>query len=171
VKFAKEIWLEWRQVERQWLEDPNGLAVQGVNARMIERMHSAMIRVITSVGALDDALLHLAAFVQVYPPTNIREAPPLSPLRSTRTTLDAPRPLVRLTSAIDVPDDTVPPLLTFSDLELLHHRLVAAHDREGVDYVKWVCKAYEGSLRARRENVMKSTRDSNVNVNSKSAGS
>ena len=73
-------------------------------------------------------------------------------MRSTRVSLAASnRPLVRLTTALDVQDDYVPPLLTFADVEMLHHRLVVADDRRGLAYVKWVCKAYEGALRKRRE--------------------
>ena len=73
-------------------------------------------------------------------------------MRSTRVLLAAGnRPLVRLTTALDVQDDDVPPLLTFADIEVLHHRLVAAGDGRGLAYVKWVCKAYEGALRKRRE--------------------
>ncbi|EPQ55844.1 hypothetical protein GLOTRDRAFT_138607 [Gloeophyllum trabeum ATCC 11539] len=153
--FAREIWREWRGVEARWRQGEEGT---GVHPRMVERMHAAMIRVITSAGALDDALLHLAAFVHLYPPHALREPPPPSPLRSTRTALDAPRPLVRLAGVTEVGDDGVPPLLTFADVELLHHRLVAAGDREGIAYVKWVCKAYEGALRERRERVMRAGR-------------
>jgi hypothetical protein len=77
-------------------------------------------------------------------------------MRSTRVSLGASdRPLVRLTTALDVQDDNVPPLLTFADVEVLHHRLVAAGDRRGLAYVKWVCKAYEGALRKRREAALK----------------
>jgi hypothetical protein len=73
-------------------------------------------------------------------------------MRSTRVSLAASdRPLVRLTTALDVQDDDVPPLLTFADVEVLHQRLVAAGDRRGLACVKWVCKAYEGALRKRRE--------------------
>ena len=73
-------------------------------------------------------------------------------MRSTRVSLIAgDRPLVRLMTALDVQDDAVPPLLTFADIEVLHHRLVAAGDRRGLASVKWVCKAYEGALRKRRE--------------------
>jgi len=73
-------------------------------------------------------------------------------MRSTRVLLAAGnRPLVRLTTALDVQDDEVPPLLTFADIEVLHHRLVAAGDQRSLAYVKWVCKAYDGALRKRRE--------------------
>lgn len=73
-------------------------------------------------------------------------------MRATRVSLaDRGRPLVRLTTPLDVQDDRVPPLLVFADVEALHHRLVAADDLRGVAYVKWACKAYEGALRRRRE--------------------
>lgn len=76
-------------------------------------------------------------------------------MRSTRVSLAAgDRPLVRLTTALDVRDDDVPPLLTFADVEMLHHRLVACSDLRGLACVKWVCKAYEGALRKRREAVL-----------------
>jgi hypothetical protein len=79
-------------------------------------------------------------------------------MRSSRVSLRASdRPLVRLTTALDVQDDDVPPLVTFADIEVLHHRLVAAGDLRGVAYVKWACKAYEGALRKRREVMLKLT--------------
>jgi hypothetical protein len=56
-----------------------------------------------------------------------------------------------MTSAAEVPDDGVPPLLTFTDLELLHHRLVAFGRLEEIGYLKWVAKAYEWTLRVRRD--------------------
>ena len=110
-------------------------------------------------GRLDEALACLRAFVAHYPPNAVRELPsPVTPtqlsnhMRSSRVSLVAGgRPLVRLTTALDVQDDDVPPLVTFADIEVLHHRLVAAGDVRGVAYVKWVCKAYEGALRKRRE--------------------
>ncbi len=105
---------------------------------------------------LDEALACLRTFAARYPSSDVRE-PSLTmtqrpDMRSTRVSLAASnRPLVRLTTALDVRDDDVPPLLTFGDVEVLHHRLVAAGDRRGLAYVKWVCKTYEGALRKRRE--------------------
>jgi hypothetical protein len=114
-------------------------------------------------GRLDEALERLRAFVAHYPPNAVRELPsPVTPtrlsdhMRSSRVSLVAGgRPLVRLTTALDVQDDDVPPLLTFADIEVLHHRLVAAGNVRGVAYVKWVCKTYEGALRKRREATLK----------------
>jgi hypothetical protein len=99
---------------------------------------------------------HLRNFVQHYPPRAIRTPAPALPMRSTRTILeDSSRPLVRLTNAALVADDHVPPLLTFSDLGVLHQRLVAAKDSAGVGYITYVCKAYEGELRRRRDVTMR----------------
>jgi hypothetical protein len=94
------------------------------------------------------------AFICKYPPTSVKQALPPSPLRSTRTALFAHRPIVRLTSVPEIPDDYVPPLLTFQDLEILHHRLVALGRLEDIGYLKYVSKAYEGALRKRRDATM-----------------
>ncbi|EED80906.1 predicted protein [Postia placenta Mad-698-R] len=65
------------------------------------------------------------------------------------------RILALLTSTVNVPDDSVPPLLTFNELEVLHHRLLAVGDRVGLGYLKWLCKAYENFLRERRDATMR----------------
>jgi hypothetical protein len=107
---------------------------------------------------LDEALACLRAFVVQYPPRIVRATEPptaeqrLREMRATRVALaDRGCPLVRLTTPLDVQDESVPPLLVFADVEALHHRLVAAGNLPGIAYVKWVCKAYEGALRRRRE--------------------
>ena len=105
-------------------------------------------------GQLDEALAYLRAFVARYPPQSVRSTvPPVArDMRASRVSLaDRGRPLVRLTTPLDVQDERVPPLLAFADVEVLHHRLVAAGDLRGVAYVKYVCKAYEGALWRRRE--------------------
>ena len=41
---------------------------------------------------------------------------------------------------------------------MLHHRLIASEcegARNKIGYIKWLCKAYEGALRARREETLK----------------
>lgn len=95
-------------------------------------------------------------FVAAYPPQQVRTPPPKPEFRSTRTNLIAPRPLVRMFNAVDIPDDAVPPLLSFPEIEALHHRLVAAGPARAKDikYLKWMCKAYEGALRMRREKAL-----------------
>ncbi|EGO20422.1 hypothetical protein SERLADRAFT_477985 [Serpula lacrymans var. lacrymans S7.9] len=146
--FAEEVWREWQSTEF------DGAHRQRYGARMAERAHSAKIRTLTLLGDLDRALTAVKTFVRDYPPSAVRCAAPKLSMRSTRTMLNAPRPLVRATSSVEVPDDTVPPLLTFTDLEILHHRLVAAGRQGDIAYLKYVCKAYEGALRVRRRMTM-----------------
>ena len=94
---------------------------------------------------------HLKAFATQYPPNNIRIPPLKTFLHSTRTSLVGSRPLVRMTCETEVPDDHVPPLLMFRDVEMLHHRLMDEGRVKDIGYVTWLCKAYEGALRVRRD--------------------
>ena len=49
-----------------------------------------------------------------------------------------------------MPDDNVPPFLTFADIEMLHYRLIASVKAQGKNgYIEWVCKAYEHVRRRR----------------------
>ena len=60
-----------------------------------------------------------------------------------------------MSSFADVPDDNVPPLITFRDVELLHHRRVDKERVKDVKYTTCVCKAYEWALRLRRDEAIK----------------
>ena len=115
----------------------------------------------------------------MYPPNALLTPPTATkpPLRSTRTILSnsdqnakslaiprlptasilsaiGGRPLVRLTSDTEVVDDSVPPFLSFKDVELLHHRLIVAKRPADVKYLTWLLKSYSGSLRRRRERTL-----------------
>jgi hypothetical protein len=155
LAFSDALWVDWQTLENMWQE---GKAEHsGVDARMVERAHIAMIRVLALTGNVDRALDIVRSFVERYPPPAVRVPAPKPAFRSTRTALVGARPLVRMTSSTEVPDDTVPPLLTFSDVEILHHRLVSERKLREIGYLKYVCKAYEGALRARRDTAMKAT--------------
>ena len=60
-----------------------------------------------------------------------------------------------MTSSTEVPDDGVPPLLMFRDVEVLHHRLVAQGATKEIAYLKYLTKAYEWALRKRRDEVLR----------------
>ncbi|KAI0684051.1 hypothetical protein BC835DRAFT_671397 [Cytidiella melzeri] len=154
LQVAEEAWAEWSPGETAWREGLSNNTVTEINARLVERVNVAMIRMLALVRQLDRAMEHVRAFVQAYPSSAIREAKEKSPLQSTRTSLLGARPLVRLISTVDVPDDTVPPLLTFTELEALHHRLVVTKRVADIKYLKWVCVSYEAALRARRDAAM-----------------
>jgi len=166
--FAEEAWNEWTALENARPQMPTLVGERNNGARYVQRAHSARIRVLALTGRVDEALACLRAFAARYPPSAVRESS--SPqtaqggirgrgrpdMRAMRVSLAArDRPLVRLTTVLDEQDDDVPPLLTFADVEVLHHRLVAAGDLRGLAYVKWVCKTYEGALHKRREETLK----------------
>ena len=123
-------------------------------------------------------------FAQTFPPKALLTLPTSTkpPLRSTRTTLSTSdqgaetptiptpsassilsnilsniggRPLVRLTSDTELVDDSVPPFLTFKDVEFLHHRLIAENRLADVKYLTWLLKSYSGLLRRRREGTLR----------------
>jgi len=98
---------------------------------------------------------HLKAFAAQYPPNDVRTPTPKIILRSTRTSLVGSRPLVRMTSETEVPDDHVPPLMVFRDISILHHRLLDEGRTKDIKYVTWLCKAYEWALRVRRDAAVK----------------
>ncbi|KAG6811394.1 hypothetical protein H0H92_007638 [Tricholoma furcatifolium] len=147
MEFADEVWAEWTKLEEAG-HDKNGRPLSG---RTIEKAHIAMIRVLALTNNIDRAMHHLRAFAAHYPPSDLRTPASKPAMRSTRTVLVGERPLVRMTSGVEVPDDHVPPLIMFDDIEVLHHRLVATRSAANIKYVKWICKSYEGALRARRQ--------------------
>lgn len=65
-------------------------------------------------------------------------------------------PQIRLSSAINVLEDQVPPHLLFHDLSILHHRLVRDGDLQGVGLLKWACVSYEKALETRRSRRLRS---------------
>ncbi|KAE9389909.1 hypothetical protein BT96DRAFT_889761 [Gymnopus androsaceus JB14] len=150
LSFAEELFSKWRE-----LEDTNG---KPISPRTRERVHIAYLKMLTITENLDRAMSHLQSFVKRYPASAIREPQSIVKLsmRATRTSLVANRPLVRLSTLSEVPDVDVPSLLTWKDLEVLHHRLVAAGRREkDIAYIKYICKSYEWALRVRRDETMR----------------
>ena len=105
---------------------------------------------------LEGALSLVREIQERYPPDMVSENlnPDLQVIVS-KSGLEGPRPLVRLSERGLVNDDTVPPALTFSDVETLHHRLTTAGPggeprRKDIDYLKWLTSAYAGRLKDRR---------------------
>jgi hypothetical protein len=102
---------------------------------------------------LDEALATVREFVNAFPPEKTIHAYGTSGLRGMATSLDAQRPLVRLSTTTSVADDTVPPMLLFKDVASLHQRLVQSERHKDVKYLTGVTKSYEGYLMLRRDNA------------------
>ncbi|KAF9784662.1 hypothetical protein BJ322DRAFT_1021370 [Thelephora terrestris] len=173
LSFAEEVWELLQKDER--VQDE----MFGARIRLIERANLALIRVFSSLNLLDKAMERVRLFEKTFPPKALLALPTPTkpPLRSTNTILSnsnhnaktiaiprpsaasilsniGGRPLVRLTSATELVDDSVPPFLTFKDVEFLHHRLVAANRLADVRYLTWLLKSYSGSLQRRRERTL-----------------
>jgi hypothetical protein len=97
----------------------------------------------------------LRDFFDNYNPRSVRIPKPQSPLRSARVQLYAHKPIIRLISPTEVPDDKVPPLLTFTDVSALHQRLVLEGREKDIKFLKYVCVSYECNLKKRRELSLK----------------
>lgn len=105
---------------------------------------------------MDGALRLVREFQELYPPDMVSENlnPDLQVIVS-KPGLEGPRPLVRLSERGLVNDDSVPPALTFTDVELLHHRLMTAGPggesrKKDIDYLTWLTSAFAGRLKDRR---------------------
>ena len=105
---------------------------------------------------MDGALRLVREFQERYPPDTVSENlnPDLQVIVS-KPGLEGPRPLVRLSECGLVNDDSIPPALTFTDVEILHHRLTTAGPggeprRKYLDYLTWLTGAYAGRLKDRR---------------------
>ncbi|KAG6377684.1 hypothetical protein JVT61DRAFT_14453 [Boletus reticuloceps] len=191
TRWAENIWRRWEETEAKGMRDGKGNV--GSFARLIERAHAAMRRVLVLSGDVDGALALLRSFVSRYPPNAVLQpadsqlvsfdtpsiAMPIGsslisksttvqlfakpPILSTRTALTNPassalstaRPLVRLTSVVVPKDDRVPPVIGFSDVDLLHARLAEQRKIKDLGYIKWVCMAYGNALKKRRDAVLK----------------
>lgn len=149
IAFAAKLWPEWEAAEDEAIRNDKYL-----NPRLVEQAHVARIRMHALANDIPRSMDSIRSFVARYPPSNARVPAAQPEYRSPRVRLHAPRPLVRLTSATDVADDTVPPQLTWPDLDVVHHRCVVAGRTDGVKYIKWVCHAYRGAVKVRREKFL-----------------
>ncbi|KAF8512941.1 hypothetical protein BU17DRAFT_68997 [Hysterangium stoloniferum] len=158
LDLARGVWDSWLRLEssgvaQMSLAQPKSTVV---DARLVEKAWVGMLRLLTLNGRLDEAVELLRRFVERYPPALVKQASPPHPMRSPRVILYADRPLVRLTERSSVPEDRITPFLTFVDIELLHQRAVAMRRHKHIAYITWVGRAYEGSLRKRRDETFKS---------------
>ncbi|KAF8576989.1 hypothetical protein K439DRAFT_1418570 [Ramaria rubella] len=154
---ARAIWEGWRQQDVGIGQMSVMSTSFTVDARLVERAWIAMMRLLALNGHLNEAMGLLHQFVERYPPGFVKQVPPPDPTRSTRTSLYAERPIVRLTERSSVPEDRITPFLTFRDLNLLHQRSIDEKHTEHIAYIAWASNAYEGALRRRRDTTLRAT--------------
>ncbi|KAF9562861.1 hypothetical protein CPC08DRAFT_662543 [Agrocybe pediades] len=149
LRFSDELWEQWTTMENAARDSG-----KPITARFVERAHIARIRMLAIMEDIDRAMEHLREFGAKYPPEVIKSSAPTSPLYSNKVSLAGERPLVRMTSAAEIPDDYVPPLIVFRDVDVLHHRLLVEERKKDIGFVTWLCKSYEWALRMRRNKAM-----------------
>ncbi|CAE6411953.1 unnamed protein product [Rhizoctonia solani] len=175
LAYAKKIWADWED----WVQhvdtgqvDPT---LAEATSRAIERAWAAIIRIYSLCDDVEAALAHLRKFVTKYPPSSLNYQSPPSLLtqrsrleyptssnsdKSLTTLLAMPAPrvglLVRFTTPEQITEPGIGPHLLFSDLTLLHQRLVSRHSHRKADiaFVTWACKSYELQLKRRREQAL-----------------
>ncbi|KIJ60928.1 hypothetical protein HYDPIDRAFT_177233 [Hydnomerulius pinastri MD-312] len=80
TRWAEDVWEHWQAIEAEGVR--SGKATVGTFARLIERAHSAMRRVLLGSGDIDGALALLRTFVSRYPPSALAQSPALSQMSS-----------------------------------------------------------------------------------------
>ncbi|KAG8743849.1 hypothetical protein FRC10_011316 [Ceratobasidium sp. 414] len=171
---AKRVWRAWLE----WVEQMDNGYIDQATAESVSPhllTLAAFANMCTRCDEIDAALALLRDFVTKYPPTNLKQpdhlaspshrpslehAPLANPSCTLSGLLTAPSPrtglLVRFTTPEQITEPGVAPHLLFTDLALLHHRLVARHPHRRADiaFVTWVCKSYELQMRRRREQML-----------------
>lgn len=64
--------------------------------------------------------------------------------------LAGPRTLIKMSQRSLVDDDSVPPILVFTDVATLHNSLVRKERVDDVGYLTWLLHTYAGGVRDRR---------------------
>ncbi|CAE6365965.1 unnamed protein product [Rhizoctonia solani] len=173
--YAKKIWIKWQN----WMQRVHDGQVDPVLAeatpRATERAWAAIIRVHSLCDNMEAALELLHEFVAKYPPASLNhQGQPSPPTQRSRleypisvnseksltSLLATPSPrvglLVRFTTPEQITEPGIGPHLLFSDLRLLHQRLVSRHSHRKADiaFVTWTCKSYELQLKRRRNRAL-----------------
>ncbi|CAE6358666.1 unnamed protein product [Rhizoctonia solani] len=175
LAYAKKTWINWQNWMRGVYDDQVDPVLAEATPRAIERAWAAIIRVHSLCDNVETALELLREFVTKYPPASLNDQNiPSSPTQRSRleypttanseksltSLLATPTPrvglLVRFTTPEQITEPGIGPHLLFSDLTLLHQRLVSRHSHRKADiaFVTWACKSYELQLKRRRERAL-----------------
>lgn len=118
----------------------------GLAPRQVEKCWKAAIKIYASTGHADTSLALVREFRKRFPPDDIAKA--YIPLEL--FTMDS-----RITDVTKLAEPEVPPHLVFSDVDVLHQRMVRCEDWDGLGRLKFITKEYEHALYRRRANRAK----------------
>ncbi|CAE6395597.1 unnamed protein product [Rhizoctonia solani] len=175
LAFAKKTWTNWQVWIQRVSDGQTDPILAEATPRTIERAWAAIIRIHSLCDDVETALGLLREFVTKYPPaclnaqnpsslstqrSRLEHLPPLNSDKSLTTLMAMPSPrvglLVRFTTPEQIAEPGIGPHLLFSDLTLLHQRLVSRHSHRKADiaFVTWACKSYELQLKRRRDRAL-----------------
>ncbi|KIM29206.1 hypothetical protein M408DRAFT_23013 [Serendipita vermifera MAFF 305830] len=164
TEWADELWSAWSALaERErgrvsrWLPGaPTTPAERRVtpkstiSAPTVSSIWAAYIQLKAKANTLDDAMALVRRFEEIYPPSDAKaNLSPEMPTES-RVVLAGARTLVRTNPRGLIDDDSVPPILAFTDVATLHKALLHAQRSEDVGYLTYLLHAYAGGVRDRR---------------------
>ncbi|KAG8788721.1 hypothetical protein FRC19_003919 [Serendipita sp. 401] len=164
IQFSDELWAIWikhvTEVEHlpgRWISTEPGtpasrasLPVATLKPVVISKIWAAYIHLKTRAGELDSAMALVRLFHQKFPPEAARKH--LCPDIPTNSlvSLSGERTLIKVIERATIDDDTVPPILVFSDMSSLHQALVQVQRAKDIDYLTFLLHAYAGYVRDRR---------------------
>lgn len=164
MKFAEELWSAWlgilekeRHLPNRWTPmglntpaDRREVPISTVRASHISMIWSSFIRLKTRYGDVDGAVQLLKQFERLYPPSTTKtNLDPHMPLE-TKISLEGPRTLIKVVERGKIDDDTIPPVLVFTDIVALHKRLARDQRTKDINYLTYLLHAYAGNVRDRR---------------------
>ena len=92
----------------------------------------------------------LKQFERLYPPSGAKtDLDPHMPLEA-KISLEGPRTLIKAVERGKIDDDTIPPVLVFTDIAPLHRRLARDQRLTDINYLTYLIHAYAGNVRDRR---------------------
>ncbi|KAG8835931.1 hypothetical protein FRC17_000016 [Serendipita sp. 399] len=162
--FADELWELWNKrlnemahLPGRWIStgpatpaSRRSRPVATLKPIVISKIWAAYVHLKTRAGDIDAALSLVRNFHQKFPPEAPREhlCPDL-PVDSL-VSLSGERTLIKVVERATIDDDTVPPVLVFTDVRSLHQALVQAQRAKDIDYLTYLLHAYAGHVRDRR---------------------
>src|SRR5271169_598527 len=99
---------------------------------------------------IDDAMDLVRLFEKTYPPSDSKSNLCPDMPTGSRVVLEGPRTLLKVTPRGLIDDDSVPPILVFTDVAPLHKALLQKTRTKDLGYLTYLLHAYAGGVRDRR---------------------
>ncbi|KAK4684100.1 hypothetical protein P7C73_g6105, partial [Tremellales sp. Uapishka_1] len=140
--WGKNVWTEYRAwTQNQLTKDGRKKWTLGISERQVEKCWIAVIRLHAIFGHTEEAMRTMDEFFATYPPEDILVG--YSPIEPSSLK-------IRLTTTATTPEPNVPPHILFSDVDVLHQRLVRDEQGDHVRKLGWMVRSYEKALKKRR---------------------